>query len=526
MISSLARTTQTADDASTTDEEVDPHDAPSPASTRRGATTTLDRRREPKAESAPRSLRLLGSLLRPLRGRVALADGARRGQHGAAGRRARRSSRSASTRACPPCSSERLDAARARRRRLPAHRASSARVLIALVHRAHGPDQPGDAARPAQAGVPAHPAALSLEFHETLHLGPDHLPADQRPGRDPRTAGLRHHQLRPGVLYMVFIADRAVRRWTGRGARAARALVPARAAHPLVPEALAGAVPRDPGGVGPADRAVRRDHDRHPRGARRSARRSATRSEFGDLVEDYRDANAKAIKLFGIFDPGLRADRQRHRRRRAAGRRLPGARRRAGGRRAAGGAAVHAALLRPDGGDGACSTTRTSRPRRRWRRSRACSRSSPACPTRRHPVDLWKAQGRGRLRRRRVRLRRRTASCCPSSTCDIPAGQTVALVGSTGAGKSTLAKLIARFYDPTAGSLSPRRRRPARAAPEGPAPRDRHGHAGGVPVQRIGRREHRPRQAGGDARGDRAPPRRPSARTSSSWRCRTATTPT
>ncbi len=37
---------------------------------------------------------------------------------------------------------------------------------------------------------------------------------------------------------------------------------------------------------------------------------------------------------------------------------------------------------------------------------------------------------------------------------DIPAGTTVALVGHTGAGKSTIAKLIARFYDPTEGSLS------------------------------------------------------------------------
>jgi len=35
----------------------------------------------------------------------------------------------------------------------------------------------------------------------------------------------------------------------------------------------------------------------------------------------------------------------------------------------------------------------------------------------------------------------------------IPPGQTVALVGETGAGKSTLAKLAARFYDPTSGAI-------------------------------------------------------------------------
>src|SRR6202011_3140787 len=35
----------------------------------------------------------------------------------------------------------------------------------------------------------------------------------------------------------------------------------------------------------------------------------------------------------------------------------------------------------------------------------------------------------------------------------VPAGQTVALVGATGAGKSTLAKLVARFYDPTLGRV-------------------------------------------------------------------------
>jgi ATP-binding cassette subfamily B protein len=37
---------------------------------------------------------------------------------------------------------------------------------------------------------------------------------------------------------------------------------------------------------------------------------------------------------------------------------------------------------------------------------------------------------------------------------DVPAGTTVALVGHTGAGKSTIAKLLARFYDPTGGRIA------------------------------------------------------------------------
>ncbi|MGW8381070.1 ABC transporter ATP-binding protein [Streptomyces sp. ODS28] len=36
---------------------------------------------------------------------------------------------------------------------------------------------------------------------------------------------------------------------------------------------------------------------------------------------------------------------------------------------------------------------------------------------------------------------------------EIPAGQTVAFVGETGAGKSTLVKLVARYYDPTEGAV-------------------------------------------------------------------------
>jgi ATP-binding cassette subfamily B protein len=42
----------------------------------------------------------------------------------------------------------------------------------------------------------------------------------------------------------------------------------------------------------------------------------------------------------------------------------------------------------------------------------------------------------------------------PRLDLHLPAGQTVAVVGATGAGKSTIAKLVARFYDPSEGTVT------------------------------------------------------------------------
>jgi ATP-binding cassette subfamily B protein len=76
----------------------------------------------------------------------------------------------------------------------------------------------------------------------------------------------------------------------------------------------------------------------------------------------------------------------------------------------------------------------------------------PSVPDPIAPVDLW--QAKGALDFRDVRFAYRgDRVVLPDFSLSIPAGQTVALVGSTGAGKSTLAKLLARFYDPTAGTV-------------------------------------------------------------------------
>ncbi|MGX5681970.1 ABC transporter ATP-binding protein [Schumannella luteola] len=174
--------------------------------------------------------------------------------------------------------------------------------------------------------------------------------------------------------------------------------------------------------------------------------------EFGGLVEDYRDANARVIQLFGIYDPGLVL----------IGNIALAIVLVVGGIRVADGTLLIGTLLAT-----LLYTRQFYAPAEEMAmfynsyQSAAAAlekisgvleeKPSVADPTR--PIDLRKAQGRVTFsgvefayKSDRVIL--------PTFDLDIPAGQTIALVGSTGAGKSTLAKLISRFYDPTQGTVS------------------------------------------------------------------------
>jgi ATP-binding cassette, subfamily B, bacterial len=69
------------------------------------------------------------------------------------------------------------------------------------------------------------------------------------------------------------------------------------------------------------------------------------------------------------------------------------------------------------------------------------------------PVRPGRLRGAVELNDVRFRYPGQTADAIAGVTLAVPPGQTVALVGETGAGKSTLVKLVARFYDVTSGSV-------------------------------------------------------------------------
>jgi ATP-binding cassette subfamily B protein len=174
--------------------------------------------------------------------------------------------------------------------------------------------------------------------------------------------------------------------------------------------------------------------------------------EFAGLVEDYRDANGKVIQLFGIFDPGLVL----------IGNVALAVVLLVGGFRVAGGSLAIGVLLAAmlytrqffaPAEEMAMFYNSYQSATAALEKISGVLEETPSVPDPAKPVDLWKAKGHVvfdevtfAYTEDRVVL--------PNFTLDMPAGQTIALVGSTGAGKSTLAKLMARFYDPTKGTVT------------------------------------------------------------------------
>jgi ATP-binding cassette subfamily B protein len=173
--------------------------------------------------------------------------------------------------------------------------------------------------------------------------------------------------------------------------------------------------------------------------------------EFGSLVEDYRDVNGRVIQLFGIFDPGLVL----------IGNVTVAVVLLVGGFRVVDGQLAIGALLAT-----LLYTRRFFDPMEEMAmfynsyQSAAAAlekisgvlEERPGVPDPLKPVDLWEA--RGEVKFENVQFAYRADRVIlPHFDLEIPAGQTIALVGSTGAGKSTLAKLISRFYDPSDGRV-------------------------------------------------------------------------
>jgi ATP-binding cassette subfamily B protein len=174
--------------------------------------------------------------------------------------------------------------------------------------------------------------------------------------------------------------------------------------------------------------------------------------EFAGLVEGYRERNARVIQLFGVFDPGLVL----------IGNVALGIVLLAGGLRVADGGLAIGVLLAA-----LLYTRQFFAPAQEMAmfynsyQSAAAAlekisgvlEETPSVPDPTRPVDLWRAKGRVRFDG--VEFAYKEGSVVlPQFDLELPAGQVVALVGSTGAGKSTLAKLISRFYDPTSGAVS------------------------------------------------------------------------
>jgi len=174
--------------------------------------------------------------------------------------------------------------------------------------------------------------------------------------------------------------------------------------------------------------------------------------EFGGLVEDYRSVNSKVIQLFGIFDPGLVL----------IGNLALAVVLLVGGLRVADGSLAIGALLAvllysrqffAPAQEMAMFYNSYQSAAAALEKISGVLEERPSVPDPTSPIDLWSAKGGVRFTGAEFAYKKDRV-ILPEFDLDIPAGQTIALVGSTGAGKSTLAKLISRFYDPTKGTVT------------------------------------------------------------------------
>ncbi|MGB4706305.1 MAG: ABC transporter ATP-binding protein [Aquiluna sp.] len=172
---------------------------------------------------------------------------------------------------------------------------------------------------------------------------------------------------------------------------------------------------------------------------------------FGGLVEVYRKLNARLIQLFGIFDPGLIL----------IGNVTVAAILLVGGIRVLDGAlgigVLTAAILYARQFFGpmeqiAMFYNSYQSASSALEKISGVLEEEPSVPEATNPVNLENIKGG--LKFTDVAFQYSTGDVVLKPfSLDIPGGQTIALVGTTGAGKSTLAKLVSRFYDPSQGSV-------------------------------------------------------------------------
>jgi ATP-binding cassette subfamily B protein len=89
-----------------------------------------------------------------------------------------------------------------------------------------------------------------------------------------------------------------------------------------------------------------------------------------------------------------------------------------------------------------------------WGRIMELMREKPGIAAKRSGMIPPFAEAEGALRFENVEVKYPTGLALRNVDLEIPAGATVALVGHTGSGKSTLVSLIPRLIDPTAGAVS------------------------------------------------------------------------